>query len=528
MPDILDNQEEQKDKDYYELLGVRRHASFDEVKKAYRVLAQKYHPDRSGSSADSVAIFVQITKAYETLLDPDLRNEYNKEMGYGHAEIAEASEIVEPEPAGEEKRKVNIDGRLVDSEDRWEALRSKQIDQHDLKVSHKAAMADPNAVVEEAGPDSPAPWGEEDEKDKSKRFSVGGLVGNLLGNRKDVSKKRADLKERFRQEFEERLHPKQPMMKAAQTKPAAPREEKDAGSTGFEQRGTRIFQFYVTSLERHLGTERELVLPGSDRGEIRRIKVTVAAGTPPGTIMEVSRGWERFNVRIDVKPDLYYAINGTDLQVHVPIMFSEALQGASMDVASLDGMVRIDVPAMFRAGSEIRVEGKGVEGPDGVKGALVAHPFIVPPTNITAMLREAVKVVDGQYGGSSVRSAFPVRLQDVRTLRSWDVSTVFPLPISLGESVDGCAIEIPTGKGRETVKVPAPWKFEETIIFAGQGRESAEGPGDLLVLPQIVLPEAIGPDTFAAAVALDQHYIQGVRSGMPRRLKKADAEPKKK
>lgn len=70
-------------RDYYEILGVDRNASIDEIKKAYRKLALKYHPDRN-KSPDAEERFKEISEAYGVLSDPNKRRQYDQ---FGHAGI---------------------------------------------------------------------------------------------------------------------------------------------------------------------------------------------------------------------------------------------------------------------------------------------------------------------------------------------------------------------------------------------------------------------------------------------------------
>ena len=71
-------------RDYYEVLGIGKSASEDEIKKAYRQLAKKYHPDLNPDDKAAEAKFKEVNEAYEVLSDGDKRARYDQ---FGHAGV---------------------------------------------------------------------------------------------------------------------------------------------------------------------------------------------------------------------------------------------------------------------------------------------------------------------------------------------------------------------------------------------------------------------------------------------------------
>ncbi|HET8608343.1 MAG TPA: DnaJ C-terminal domain-containing protein [Burkholderiales bacterium] len=274
-----------KYQDYYKILGVERNASADDIKKAYRRLARKYHPDVS-KEKDAEERFKEVGEAYEVLKDPEKRAAYDN-LGSSYQ-------------PGQDFR-------------------------------------------------PPPDW--EQQYASGQQFSDAGFS-------------EADLAEFLAQMFGGRHAAGGPRTRGAQ----------------FAMRGEDYEAAIDLTLdEANHGTEAELHLqvPEVDtQGRLTRqaktIRVRIPKGVTDGQRMRVpGKGGPGMNggpsgalyLSIHLKPHPLFKPHGHDLYIDVPIAPWEAALGTSAEVPTLDGRVRVKIPAGARSGQKLRIAGRGLPKP---------------------------------------------------------------------------------------------------------------------------------------------------------------------
>jgi DnaJ-class molecular chaperone len=163
-----------------------------------------------------------------------------------------------------------------------------------------------------------------------------------------------------------------------------------AGGARQAQRGAdRRYRLEVDFVAAALGGKKRFVLDsgravevsvpaGAEHGSVLRLKGKGEAGTPPGDAL----------VEITVRPHPVFTRKGADVHVELPISVPEALFGASIPVPTIDGPVRITVPAGSNSGRTLRLKGRGIGGPESGRGDQYVRLLVTLPEAPDAELEQ--------------------------------------------------------------------------------------------------------------------------------------------
>jgi molecular chaperone DnaJ len=322
------------EKDFYATLGVANDADGAAIKKAYRKLARKLHPDANPGDAAAERRFKEVGEAYSVLSDPEQRQQYDaiRTMSRGGARFA-------PGGAGGTGGFEDLLGGLFGG-----------------------------------------PGGGRGER---VRFSTGGAGGpdleDLLGGMFSGGGYGATRGPRRGQDL------------TAET------------TLGFREAVTGAT---VTLRKPDGGTITTRVPAGVRDGQKIRLRGKGGsgdAGAPAGDLM----------ITVHVRPDAVFARKGDDLTVTVPVTFDEAALGAQIDVPTLDGTVRVKIPAGTPSGRTLRVKGRGV-ATGKTTGDLRVTVQVAVPQKLTEDARQAIEAYATATKGEDPRADLMARVQGVR------------------------------------------------------------------------------------------------------------------
>jgi molecular chaperone DnaJ len=362
------------EKDYYQVLGVAKNATQAEIKKAYRKLAQKHHPDANPGNQEAENRFKEVSAAYDVVGDEDKRKRYDEvrdmaASGFGAGGFpGGAGGRVRVEDAGF--------GNIGDLGDLLGGLfggsrrgRGRAQVAHgadletDVTVGFEESISGTTVPVRIQGP---APC------------SVCGGTGAAPGTSPVICPQCNGAGEISVNQGLFQME--QPCPRCHGIGRAVEQACPTCRGSGAERR-TRSFQVRVP-----LGVKdgARIRLPG--RGE------PGPAGTPAGDLY----------VRVHVRAHAFFGRKGSDLTVEVPVTFPEAALGANINVPALDGSVTMKVPAGTPSGKTFRLKGKGAPKRGGA-GDLLVTVRVEVPTKLSKDEKELLRKLQGSGTGAPRR-----------------------------------------------------------------------------------------------------------------------------
>jgi molecular chaperone DnaJ len=363
-------------RDYYEVLGVNKNASEDEIKKAYRQLAKKYHPDMNQGDKGAEAKFKEVNEAYEVLSDTDKKAKYDQ---FGHAGV---------DPNGFGGAGGGFGG---------------------------------------FGGGFGGAGGFEDIFDMFFGGATGGFGGST--RRRSGPQKGADLKYELELEFEEAafgvkkdIHITRnencPDCKGSGAKPGTHAETcKACGGSGeikFSQNTVFGRVMNVRPCEECHGEGRVIKEPCPQcmgRGSIRKtrkITLDIPAGVDTGSVMPLRGEGEPglkggsngdLYVYMRVKPHKLFKREGVNLYSEIPISFTQAALGDELDVPTLEGKVKYSIPEGTQTGTTFRIKNKGIPS---LKNKMKGDLYFTVRVSVPKKLNEQQKEILRKFAEMSV------------------------------------------------------------------------------------------------------------------------------
>lgn len=343
-------------RDYYDVLGVSRTASADEIKKSYRRLAMKHHPDRNTDDTSAEGKFKEAKEAYEILSDADKRATYDRFGHEGLSTAAGGAGGFSAEGFGDIFGDVFGDIFGGGRQRRSQVFRGADLG-YELRLDlEKAVRGDavtidvPTQVSCDTCDGSGAKKGTEPVK-----CSTCGGAGQV----------------RMQQGF----------FSIQQTCPACKGAGTVIGDPCADCHGRgRVHKTKTLSVKVPAGVDDGDRIRLSGEGEAGR------NGGPPGDLY----------VEIRVKPHKLFSRDSADLSCEVPVSMATATLGGEVELPTLDGHVSLKVPAGSQSGKVFRLRGKGVTTVrDARQGDLFAKIAVETPVNLTAEQKDILQRFDG-------------------------------------------------------------------------------------------------------------------------------------
>jgi molecular chaperone DnaJ len=370
-------------RDYYDVLGVAKGASADDVKKAYRKLALKHHPDRNPGDKKAEESFKEVAEAYEVLSDDQKRAKYDQ---FGHAAVSGAT----------------------------------------FQGGHPGAgFHDPSDIFEQV-------FGGRGGSIFDELFGGGGGRGGARRGshlRVDVTLTFEEMAKGCRKTIALRRHESCATCAGSGAKPGTGRRAcPTCGGIGQVRQVAFGFMQVQQTCPTCRGEGSRVDTPclacrGSGQELKKRdIDVAIPAGIDDGTQMRLSNEGEGgplggppgdLFIVVRVKPHDVFRREENDLFVTVPVSYADVALGADIDVPTLEGREKLAVKAGTQGGEQVRLRAKGLPNVhDGRRGDLVVTVDVEVPKKLSPRQRELLtefRAIEAQNPGAK-RKGFLDRL----------------------------------------------------------------------------------------------------------------------
>lgn len=336
------------DRDYYDILGVKKDASDAELKKAYRKLAKQYHPDKNPNNKAAESKFKEASEAYAVLSDKEKRAQYDRlgRDAFSHMGGAGAGPNAGPSGFGF---------------DFGDFMR---------KAGGAGRGGGRRATHPTGGP-----------TDFTDLFAD--LFGGA-GRGEPRSSRGGDIEAETTIEFRDAIM-------GTTLHLTIPREGECANCHGDGDVNGKVCPVCHGSGTARTSESVKVKIPeGMADGRKIRIpgKGSAGFGGPPGDLI----------VLIHVRPHAFYERRGDDIHIELPITIGEAIRGAEIDIPTIHGPVRAKIPPGTQGGQVFRLTGKGVKRAKGGYGDEYYKIAIAVPRRVPAEAAELLDKIEQSYG----------------------------------------------------------------------------------------------------------------------------------
>ena len=355
-------------RDYYEVLGIDKNATDEDIKRAYRKKAKECHPDLHPNDKEAEARFKELNEANEVLSDPDKRARYDQ-FGFDGPDMGGSAggnpfggmDFSGMGGMGDIFDQLFNGGMGGSAQARRNAPRQGNDVRYELRLTFEEAAKGCHKSVEFYRYENCATCGGSGAKPGTQPQTCSMCKGTG------------------------QIRQSGGWMTTVRTCPACGGSGKvikdkcsSCGGSG------RVRMRRTLELDVPAGVDDNIVLSKRGQGE------PGANGGPNGDLL----------IQITVKPHKLFRREGTNLRLEVPISFTQAALGGEIDVPTLDGSVKYTIPEGTQTDTEFRIRGKGIQqlGSNN-KGDLIFKVRVETPRRLTEKQRELLRQFDGDDNG---------------------------------------------------------------------------------------------------------------------------------